>query len=500
MTNLAVEIVGVSKRFGPILANDKVSLAIPAGSVHAVMGENGAGKTTLMSMLAGLHRPDEGEIRLHGKPVRFAAPRDAIAAGIGMVHQHFMLVEELSVLDNLMLGREEGWRLAPGRRRTRAAIGRMAAEHGLAVEADARVADLPVGVRQRVEILKALHRGAEILILDEPTAVLTPQETEGLFAVVRKLREAGRTILIVTHKLREALALADSISVMRGGRLVATLPVAEATEAGLAELMIGARMAPPARAGRAAAGRAILGVEGLSVRDATDVERVKALDLVVRAGEIVGIAGVAGNGQSELLAALCGAAPAAAGKILLDGVDVTSLAPRERRERGLAHIPEDRLEHGLVREFSAAESLLLGASEGPVLLSRRALAETARASMAAWDVRPPGVERRTALFSGGNQQKLVCAREVERKPKLLLAGQPTRGVDIGAAALIHRRILAARDAGAAVLLISSELDELRLLADRLLVLFDGRIVGEADPERADDRALGLLMAGIRAAA
>jgi simple sugar transport system ATP-binding protein len=493
----SVEFRGIVKRFGAAVANDGVSLAIPAGTIHAVIGENGAGKTTLVSLLAGLLRPDEGEILLAGRPVRLASPADAIAAGIGMVHQHFMLAEALTVLENLMLGAEGGWRLAAGRAAMRARLARLASAHGLALDPDARIGDLPVGLRQRAEILKALTGGARILILDEPTAVLTPQEADELFRIVRHLREAGTTILLVTHKLREALGVADAITVLRAGRIVATLPAGGASEEQLADLMVGGRIAVPQCGPSRATGPDVLRIEGLRVADARGIERVRGLDLAVRAGEILGIAGVAGNGQGELLASIAGVAPVKAGRILIVGHDVTRATPRRRRALGLALIPEDRLSQGLVAEFSAAETLRLG-EEGGRLPGAVALAATAAPTLAAWDVRPPQPDRTVARFSSGNQQKLLCAREIGRGTALIVAGQPTRGVDVGAAAFIHRRLLEARERGAAILLVSADLDELRRLADRLVVLVGGRIAGELDAREADDRRLGLLMGGASA--
>jgi simple sugar transport system ATP-binding protein len=499
----AVELVGITKRFGGVLANDAVDLRVAKGSVHGIVGENGAGKSTLMRVLYGTYRPDAGEIRIDGRRVRIRHSEDAIAHGIGMVHQHFMLVDTFSVLENVMLG-VEGGPLLGGRGRVREELGRLARDFALEVDPDAIVGELPVGLQQRVEILKALYRGAEILILDEPTAVLAPHEADHLFVILRALAADGKAVILITHKLREVMATTDHVSVMRAGKSVATRATAEVTREMLADLMVGRSLAGAPEKRRDRAGPVVLGVEGLRVVDQSGVERVKGVSLAVRAGEIVGIAGVAGNGQSELLAALAGMVPAASGRVRLAGADATALGTGARRRAGLAHVPEDRLRMGLLADFSAAESAILGDhgeklyNDGPLLSRRRVLAVTA-ARMEAYDVRPRDPLLRTRLFSGGNQQKLVLAREMSRQPALLLVGQPTRGVDVGAIEAIHRRLVALRDAGAAILLVSVELDEIRALADRILVMFEGRIVGETTAA-ASERTLGLMMAGARDAA
>jgi simple sugar transport system ATP-binding protein len=499
----AVELVGITKRFGGVLANDAVDLAIAKGSVHGIVGENGAGKSTLMRVLYGTYLPDEGEIRINGKRARIRHSQDAIAHGIGMVHQHFMLVETFSVIENVMLG-VEGGRLLGGRGRVRSALARLARDFALEVDPDAIVGELPVGLQQRVEILKALYRGAEVLILDEPTGVLTPHEADHLFRIVRALAEDGKSVILITHKLREIMAATDRVTVMRAGRVVATLATAGVTRDILADLMVGRTLAGAPEKRRAAAGPVVLGVEGLRVADPGGIERVRGVSFAVRAGEIVGIAGVAGNGQSELLAALSGTVPATAGTIRLAGADVTRLGTRARRRAGLGHVPEDRLRMGLIADFTAAESAILGDHaekqyNDRLLLNRRRVLAVTASRMTEYDVRPRDPLLRTALFSGGNQQKLVLAREISRRPALLLVGQPTRGVDVGAIEAIHRRLVALRDAGAAILLVSVELDEIRTLADRILVMFEGTIVGETT-QAASDRALGLMMAGAKDAA
>jgi general nucleoside transport system ATP-binding protein len=499
----AVELRGIAKSFGATVANRDVDLVVASGSIHGLVGENGAGKTTLMNILYGYHPPDRGEIRLHGEAVRLRSPADAIANGVGMVHQHFMLVDRFTVLDNLLLG-AEGGRWLGGAKRARSELARLAAEYGLAVDPDAVVEDLPVGLQQRVEIVKALFRGAEILILDEPTAVLTPQEADHLFRILRGLAGEGKTIILVTHKLREVIAVTDRVTVMRQGAAVAERATRETDEAALAALMVGRQVMLRQTRSPRQPGAPVLEVEGLRVVDAAGQILLRDITMTVRAGEILGIAGIAGNGQSELLAALAGLAAPVAGRIRLKGEDITALGARARRRRGIGHIPEDRQRAGLVPELAAAECAILGDQRearcsGRVLLRHDAIRAETLARMRDYDVRPVDPDLRASLFSGGNQQKLVCAREMAQHPVLLLVGQPTRGVDIGAIEFIHRRLLALRDAGAAILLVSVELDEIRALADRILVMAGGAIVGELPPN-SDERTLGLLMAGIGAAA
>ncbi|KQQ84738.1 ABC transporter ATP-binding protein [Aureimonas sp. Leaf324] len=498
----AIELIGISKTFGAVRANRDINLRVEKGTIHGIVGENGAGKSTLMSILYGFYQADEGEIRVGGQPVAIPDSNAAIAAGIGMVHQHFMLVEPFTVLENIMLGAEQSGLLSPGIRRARAELLRLEKEHGLAIDPDAVVETLPVGLQQRVEILKALYRGAEILILDEPTGVLTPAEADQLFAVLRQLRAEGKTIVLITHKLREILDVTDNVSVMRRGEIVATRATRETSAGELAELMVGRRVLLRVDKKPAAPGVPLLEVEGLSVRDGRGVAMVDDVSFTVRAGEIVGIAGVAGNGQSELLEALSGIRRAERGRMRLKGeaLDPTgALDPAEMRARGLAHVPEDRHHVGLVLPFREAENAVLGYHRDPKLgsgpfLDPKAMRRDAEAKIAAYDIRPPSADLRTANFSGGNQQKIVLAREMERDPAVLLIGQPTRGVDVGAIEFIHRRVVEMRDAGKAVLLVSVELDEIRSLADRILVMFAGRIVGEVGPE-ADEGEIGLLMAG-----
>jgi simple sugar transport system ATP-binding protein len=497
----AVEVRGVDKRFGGVHAVRGASLAIGAGTAHGIVGENGAGKSTLMGILYGYHRPDRGEVRVHGRPVAIRSPREALAAGIGMVHQHFMLVEPFTVLENAVLGVEGGVRLAGGMARARAALARLGRDYHLEVDPDARVADLGVGERQRVEILKALHRGADVLILDEPTAVLTPREVAHLFRILRALRAEGKTVVLVTHKLREILELTDAVTVMRQGRVVATLATAGTTPEALAELMVGRRVSLRVDRAPGRPGEPLLAVTDLVVEDARGVARVKGVSFAVHRGEIVGVAGVAGNGQSELLEALAGTRPVASGRVRWRGRDLAGCSPRGRRRMGIAHVPEDRQRVGLVVPFAARESAILGyhdeaAYNGAIRLRRAAVAASFRRQAAEYDIRPADGAVPTAAFSGGNQQKIVLARELDREPDLLLVGQPTRGVDIGAIEFIHRRLQALREAGKAVLLVSVELDEILALADRILVMHDGRIAGEVPAAEATEQALGLMMAGV----
>ena len=500
----ALELAGIDKRFGSVHANRAVDLSVAKGSIHGIVGENGAGKSTLMGIVYGTYTPDAGTIRVDGAPTAIADSSAAIAAGIGMVHQHFMLVENFSVLENILLGAEGGALLNAGEKAARAALGKIMADYSLEVDLDAKIENLDVGAQQRVEILKALYRGAKILILDEPTAVLTPQEADALFRLLDTWRQQGRTVILITHKLREILAATDRVTVMRQGAIVATKNTRETTQEELAELMVGRRVQLRTAKHAAAPGAEILRAENLRHVDARGVERLRGVSLAVHAGEIVGIAGVSGNGQSELLEALAGLLPLASGAIFYRGTKLappgTAAASRVARTLGIAHVPEDRHRMGMVVGYSAAESAILGyhgddeLGLGPLLSNRAATQRTTRL-MGEHDVRPALPALRSGNFSGGNQQKIVLGREIDRDPTLLLVGQPTRGVDIGAIEFIHRRLVALRDAGKAILLVSCELDEILGLADRILVMFDGRIVGELAHDAADERQLGLMMAG-----
>ncbi|MDQ0472404.1 ABC transporter ATP-binding protein [Labrys wisconsinensis] len=497
----AIELRKIDKSFGPVHANRAIDLAVERGTIHGIVGENGAGKSTLMSILYGFYEADSGEIFVGGEKKAIRSSQDAIAAGIGMVHQHFMLVDPFTVLENVMLGAEGGALLARGQAKARAELTRLEAAYHLDVDPDAVVGELAVGSQQRVEILKALYRGADILILDEPTGVLTPAEADQLFEILKVLKAQGKTVLLITHKLREIMAVTDRVSVMRRGEMVATLETARTNPAELAELMVGRRVLLRVDKKPAQPGRTVLSVETLTLRDEKGVARVENVSFTVRAGEIVGIAGVAGNGQSEVLEAIAGIRQPSEGRILIDGRDMAAADPGALRKAGLAHVPEDRLRMGLVKAFAAYESAILGYHDdpalgrGPFLDQGRMIADLA-AKMHKYDVRPQDPRLKTANFSGGNAQKIVLAREIERDPELLIVGQPTRGVDIGAIEFIHRQLLAMRDAGKAILLVSVELEEVMALSDRILVMCAGRISGECPAERADEQRLGLLMAGV----
>jgi general nucleoside transport system ATP-binding protein len=503
----AIELKGISKAFGTVQANKDISIAVPKGTIHGIIGENGAGKSTLMSILYGFYKADAGEIFIAGKLTTIPDSQSAIRAGIGMVFQHFKLVQNFTVVENIILGAEDGPLLNASITRARKVLADLAREYELDVDPDALIEDLSVGHQQRVEILKALYRRADILILDEPTGVLTPAEADHLFRILRGLRDQGKTIILITHKLREIMDATDNVSVMRRGEMVATVRTSDTSPEALAELMVGRKVLLEVEKKPATPGKVVLKVENLSVRDDHGVERLKGVSFEIRAGEILGIAGVAGNGQSELLKALGGFAPAK-GRVTLNGADLPLSGPaangQSRRRAGIAHVPEDRQVLGLIMDFTAWENIAFGYHNAPqyqrngMLMNNAALrADTVR-KMERFDVRPPNPDLAAKSFSGGNQQKIVVAREMERNPELLLVGQPTRGVDIGAIEFIHKQIVALRDAGKAVLLVSVELDEIMSLADRIVVMFDGRLMGERDPEKTNEGELGLLMAGVAA--
>ncbi len=503
MTVPAIALEGIDKSFGSVHAVRGVSLSIEKGAITGIIGENGAGKSTLMSILYGLYRADAGTIRVDGQPVQMDGPRDAIRHGIGMVHQHFMLIDSFTVLENLILGAEGGPMLAGGLAAARAELARLSRDYGLTVDPDAKVADLSVGEQQRVEILKVLFRGARILILDEPSAVLTPQETDRLFRILATLKERGVTVVLITHKLREIMAATDRVFVMRQGQMVAERRTADTDAEELAELMVGRKVrlqfdkVPPHP------GEVRLSAEHLGLVDGRGVVLLDDIELALRAGEIVGIAGVSGNGQTELLQVLAGIRRPTSGRLVVCGRTIDADHPgdpAEMRDLGVAHVPEDRQRQGMVAAFRASETSILGYHELPPfsqhgLLNGPAVGAHCARLMERFDVRPRVPGLRSSSFSGGNQQKLVLAREMAREPKVLLVGQPTRGVDIGAIEFIHRELVKSRDAGCAVLVVSVELDEILSLADRILVMFGGRIVGEVEGSRADERTLGLMMAG-----
>ena len=504
MTVPAIELKGISKAFGPVQANKDISISVAPGTIHGIIGENGAGKSTLMSILYGFYRADSGEIWINGKKTDIPDSQAAISAGIGMVFQHFKLVENFTVLENIVLGAEDGRLLKPSLSKARRILKDLAAEYELNVDPDALIEEIGVGMQQRVEILKALYRQADILILDEPTGVLTPAEADQLFRILHRLREEGKTIILITHKLREIMEATDTVSVMRRGQMTATVKTAETNPEHLAELMVGRKVLLRIDKAPAKPGKPVLEVENLRVVDEAGVERVKGINLNVRAGEILGIAGVAGNGQSELLEVL-GGMRAGSGAIRLNGQALPLSGPgsdaRARRAAHLAHVPEDRQREGLIMDFHAWENVAFGYHHAPeyqsgLLMDNTALRADTAAKMEKFDVRPPDPWLAAKNFSGGNQQKIVVAREIERNPDLLLVGQPTRGVDIGAIEFIHKQIVALRDAGKAVLLVSVELEEIFSLSDRIAVMFDGHIMGERLPQDTDEKELGLLMAGV----
>ena len=498
----AVRLSRICKRFGAVLANDEVDLTIVSGTIHGIVGENGAGKSTLMSILYGFYTADSGDMEVEGKPTKIKNSHEAIALGIGMVHQHFMLVDNLSALDNIVLGVETSFNLPTAQADARSKLQTLMQDTGLVVDLDMLVEDLSVGDRQRLEILKALHRGARILILDEPTAVLTAQETEQLFAVLRRLRERGKTIIIITHKLKEVLALCDQVTVMRAGRVVHECPTHNATVTQLAEAMVGRKLkAPPARAGHDANAPVRLQVRDLALRDLHGVQRLQGISFALRSGEIVGIAGVAGNGQTELLEILSGMKRPTSGQLTVLGTSYSAtqwLDPIAARDMGLAHVPEDRHERGMVLQFGAWESAVLGYERlaaycQGIFLRTGAMLKDTNDLMQRFDVRPPNPNLKSSKFSGGNQQKLILAREFNQAPKVLLVGQPTRGVDIGAIEFIHEQLRALRDAGCAILLVSTELEEILALSDRVIVMNQGQITGELPVAQCDEKNLGLLM-------
>jgi ABC-type uncharacterized transport system ATPase subunit len=496
-----LELRGITKRFPGVLANDSVDLTVRSGEILGLLGENGAGKTTLMNILYGLYTADEGEVLIDGERHDFAGPGDAIAAGIGMVHQHFMLVPVFSVTENVVLGVEPTsvaglMNMKEAKREVR----EISSQYGLEVDPDAIIENIPVGIQQRVEIIKVLFREAEILVFDEPTAVLTPQEVEEFFGIIRGLRDAGKAIIFITHKLKEVLEIADRISVLRRGKVVGTvLPDATSPES-LAELMVGRPVDLVVDKDVAQPGEVVLAVENLYVADDREHMTVEGVSFEVRAGEIVGIAGVQGNGQTELVEAITGIRLPSAGRLLLAGEDVTGFTPRQIHSRGVAHIPEDRQRRGLVMNFSITENMVLDTyyaepfSSG-IVMDWPAAEEAATRLVDEFDVRTPSISIPASNLSGGNQQKVIVAREFSRHVKLVIAAQPTRGLDVGSIEYIHSRIVQARDEGAAVLIVSTELDEVMQLSDRLLVIFDGKLAVELDPDVVSNAECGLYMAG-----
>ncbi len=498
---MKLELKGITKRFPGVVANEGIDLTVMPGEIHALLGENGAGKSTLMNVLYGLYQPDEGEVLVNDVRVEFSGPGDAIAAGIGMVHQHFMLIPVFTVTENIMLGVEStsGPLLALDRDAARKRIVALSEEHGLRVDPDAYIEDLPVGVRQRVEILKTLYRHSNLLVLDEPSAVLTPQEIEDLFEVMRSLVKTGTSIIFITHKLNEVLDIADRITVLRRGKVVGTTTPGATNESELARMMVGRPVQLEVTKGDAAPGDEILTLRGVTVRDDRGQIAVDGVDLSVHAGEIVAIAGVHGNGQTELVEAITGLRSLEAGEIQIGGASVRP-DPRHVYEAGVGHIPEDRLEEGLVVGFTVAENMILNSyyrepfSNG-LAIHQDAVEKAAKDLTKEYDVRTPSVLNDVGNLSGGNQQKVIVAREFSRPLKLIVAAQPTRGLDVGSIEYIHKRIVAKRDEGTAVLIVSTELEEVLSLGDRIPVMYQGHIVDILDPSEATPERLGLLMGG-----
>ena len=508
MTTPVLRVENVTKRFPGVLANDRVNLDLMPGEIHALLGENGAGKSTLMNIVYGLYQPGEGEIFINGDQVEINDPNDALSHGIGMVHQHFMLVPVMTVAENLMLGHEvtRGVPIGPLSRVDRKRVSRevtvLAEQYGLTIEPSAYVRDLSVGEAQRVEIVKALYRGAEVLILDEPTAVLTPQETEDFFEVMRSLVEQGKSIIFITHKLKEVLAIADRITVLRGGQVVGSTEPAKTSQAELAAMMVGREVLLRVEKQAVTFGDDVLVVKDLHVLDSRDLPAVSGVSFALREGEILGIAGVQGNGQAELVEALTGLREAASGQVILHGHDTTRAQPRAITEEGTAHVPEDRHKHGLVLGYPIDDNLVLQTYYQPPFarglnISPKAVRENATRLVEEFDVRTPSVETPAGSLSGGNQQKVIVAREMSRPIRLLIANQPTRGLDVGSIEFIHRRLVEVAASGVGVLLVSAELDEITSLSDRIAVMYAGRIVATLDAKTADRETLGLLMAGVQ---
>ena len=505
MVSPILELKNINKSFGHVQANKNINLTIKKGTIHGIIGENGAGKSTLMSIVYGLYQADTGSINVSGKEIKLRSPRDSIESGIGMVHQHFMLVENFTVIENIVLGFEGEFVFGKKLEKAKEDLQKLCETYKLNIDLDSVISDLSVGFRQRVEILKSLYRGAEIFILDEPTGVLTPQEVDELFKILRSLKEEGKTIVLITHKLNEIMALTSEVSVMRQGEVVGHTKTTDTNKEKLAEMMVGRSVLLRLNKAEAKLGDVVFKVENLTVKDDLDVTRVKNVNFEIRSGEILGLAGVTGNGQTELLEALSGIRKVESGAIYLNDEKISDkdnlLDPRELKEKGLAHVPEDRQRMGLVTDFKAYENLIFGYhdqepySKSSILRDGDILSFSKKV-MEEYDVRPRSPQLITSNFSGGNQQKIILSRELNENPKILLVGQPTRGVDIGAIEFIHQRLIDMRDKGAAILLVSVELDEVLSLSDRILVMFDGNIVGERVNKDVTDRDLGLLMAGV----
>ena len=505
MVSPILELKNINKSFGHVHANKNINLTINKGTIHGIIGENGAGKSTLMSIVYGLYQADSGKILVNEKEIKLRSPRDSIENGIGMVHQHFMLVENFTVLENIILGFEGELIFGKNLYKAKSDLKKLCESYKLNIDLDSVISDLSVGIRQRIEILKSLYRGAEVLILDEPTGVLTPQEVDELFKILRSLKEEGKTIVLITHKLNEIMDLTSEVSVMRQGEVVGHTNTSNTDKEKLAEMMVGRSVLLRINKSEAKKGEVVFSVRDLVVKDDLNVTRVKKISLDIHAGEILGLAGVTGNGQTELLEALSGIRKVESGEIYLFDEKISDqdnyLNPRDLKEKGLAHIPEDRQRMGLVTEFKAHENLIFGYHhQEPYskssILQEKEIMSFSKKVMEEYDVRPTSPNLITSNFSGGNQQKIILSRELNENPKVLLIGQPTRGVDIGAIEFIHQRLIDMRDKGAAILLVSVELEEVLSLSDRIVVMFDGNIVGEKINKDVTDRDLGLLMAGV----
>ncbi|ABR29897.1 heme ABC transporter ATP-binding protein [Thermosipho melanesiensis] len=498
----AVEMVNIVKKFPGVLANDHVTIRIKKGEIHAIVGENGAGKSTLMNQLYGLYHPDEGEIYINGNKVEIKGPKDAIKNGIGMVHQHFMLVDTLTVAENIVLGSEPIKGLNFDLNKARKEVQELSEKYGLYVDVDAKIEDISVGMQQRVEILKTLYRGANIIILDEPTAVLTPQEVEELFEIMRKLKNDGKTILFISHKLHEVMEISERITVMRLGKVTGELETSKTNPKEIARHMVGRDVVLRVEKKPHIPKDVVFEIKDLVVKDNRGLIAVNNISFSIKKGEIVGIAGVAGNGQTELVEAITGLRKIESGKIFFEGKDVTNHSPKQLRELGLSHIPEDRLKHGLIEDFEAYYNVILGQhykqpfSNG-TFLNHQNIFEYTKNLMEEFDVRPRRIEHLGGNFSGGNQQKLVVGREIRMNPKFLVVAQPTRGLDVGAIEFIHKQILNMREKDTGILLISMELEEIFSLSDRILVMYEGEIMGEVKPEETTVEEVGLMMIGQR---
>ena len=503
MTDFAVDMRQITKKFPLVLANDNVDFTVQQGEIHALVGENGAGKSTLVNILYGLLRPDRGTIRINGKAVRLSDPGDAINLGIGMVHQHFMLIPPFTVAENVVLGQEPSIGGIVDISRANEIVRELSTQYGLKVDPTSKVETLSVGIEQRIEIIKVLYRGAEILILDEPTAVLTPQEVDELFEIMRSLKDQGKTIIFITHKLQEVMAISDMVTVMRRGKVVGTVAIRDTSRQEIATMMVGRQVLFRIQRTPAEPGETVLSLKDVNALDNKNLPALCDISFEIREGEILGIAGVEGNGQSELVEVLTGLRRAQTGKVELNGQVITNHTPRAIRERGTCHIPEDRHRRGLVLDFSVAQNMVLGIHyRSPYIrnllldvINFGPIREKAQRLLQEFDIRPPDQENPAGNLSGGNQQKVIVARELDQDPKLLIAAQPTRGIDVGSIEFIHQRLLQARDDRKAVLLISADLEEILSLSDRIAVMYEGQIVGVLDPAEATEARLGLMMTG-----